>query len=1649
MSPLRLLLSLLILLPISGLHAQRQMEFLGRGIVALRTSSTQTYIGWRLLGNDPEGVAFNLYRSANGATAVKVNATPLTATTDYVDTPGNLGTTAYTYSVRPVLGGVEVADTWANPAVNSASLPINAPTRQYIPIPLQSTPDDAAAGVSYGVKFCWVGDFDGNGEYDFLVERTNPSVEAKQWLQAYKRDGTLLWQMDMGPNSVDHYNITPGSSSIGIGHGDNVTVYDLDGDGRAEAIVRTANGVVFANGATLAAPNNEVQYISIIDGLTGVEKARASVPVPATWATQTHMNGQMGIVYADGLRPSLFFNRSNRNADGSFNKVATTWDFRNGVLTQRWTWPFSGHTAEGHQIRFADVNNDGTDEYVDVGHVLKADGSGQINGGMLTDVVHGDRFHVTDIDPSRPGLETYIIQQNNGTGLATAYFASDKSAVIKKLYAAGVVDVGRGTVGAFVPSVAGLQMFSTFGGTYDAKGDQLYTGAPFPPETIWWDGDLGREFLSTIGSDATSPGIDKFNTTNASTSRLLTLYTDTQAPNPPYNNYIAYGGRPQFWGDILGDWREELICVATDNSELRIYTTRTADTAKTHDGAPFRIYTLMHNPQYRIQATTKGYVQSSYVDYYLGYGMSPPPPPPMVSADLAWSGGTGLSGWDAGVTSAWKNTATSAASVFFAGRSVRFELTGNAAAAVVLSGALQPGEVTVYSPNDYTFDGTSGSLGGAMKLVKAGKGALRITGTHAFTGATTVWDGALRIDGALTGSALTVWGGTWGGAAARGLTGGRLSGSGLVSQPVRLGYRGAITPGAGMNAPGILALGGGLNARDGSVLAFDLSADPAGATLASDRLAITGNLTLAGTVTVVVNPLAGQLAPGTYTLATYSGVLTGSTANLAVLVPEGTPYTVALGAGALTLTVPVTRAANSATWAGSTSGVWDIATSSNWQVGGSANVFVAGDAVLLNDAGSARPDITLSVAAPVAGLTVSGSASYTVSGGGSIAGSGGLTKSGSGTLTLNTANTFTGPVALNGGVVSITELGEAGAPGALGASSAAASNFVFNGGTLRVTSAQTNTDRAFTLGASGGTFEVTAANGSVQLSGAIGGAGSLTKSGAGTILLASANTYTGGTIINGGKIYLAGSTPNRNGLGSGSVTINNGTLAMADVQANDVAAWNIIVPAGASARLEADGRCGLTGTLTGAGTLTYFSPYVRSDLRGNWSAFTGRINAINGDFRVANTFGYANAILDLGPSAYAYATLSSSTTIALGALSGSGSLSGITSSGRTVTWEVGARGADTTFSGTISNSTGAAALRKVGAGALTLAGACTYTGPTTVSAGKLVLSGGSLTGSAVTVSGGAGFGGKGNVTGNVTFSAGSTLLSAPGAGPLAIVGNVVLGGTVAVSPAPGATLAAGTYPILTYTGTLSASPSLVWSGPGYAATFDTSVAGQIRLTLLNVAEPPTGLVAVAGDGRVELGWSASTYAASYSVFRAAVGGGPYASIATGVTALSYSDAGLINGTTYHYVVRAVNAAGASANSVQASATPVAPLTALQQWRVVHFGAPDATGEAADDADPDLDGLSNLLEYALGSVPLSSASFAPPVVALGAGHLRLTFSRVADPALSYTVQGSGDLVTWADIWSSTGAGNTAGPVGVTDSEALDTARRRFLRLKVSR
>ncbi|MCX6896947.1 MAG: hypothetical protein NTZ16_15975, partial [Verrucomicrobia bacterium] len=695
----RLVAAVLLATAVSSVQAQRQMEKLGRGVVVLHSATSQAYVGWRLLATDPENIGFNVYRSANGAAGVKLNSTVITNTTDYTDSAANF-TLSNAWYVVCVTNGVEYSP---SPTYGLAA---NSPVRQYVPLPL--SPVTGGLNPPYDVKFCWVGDFDGDGEFDYLVDRLSTSGSVNQYLQAYKRDGTLLWQMDMGYNSTNQY---------------------LDGDGKAEVCVRTARGVVLPNGTTITGPDDTTQYLSILDGLTGAELARTTIT--NMWPGDGPMNGHFGIMYCDGVHPSLLLHMENRNAAQAFQRETMTYDYRNGQLTRRWfhTPAAGSNESWGHQIRIMDVNHDGIDDMLNVGSAL--DGA---TGQVLwdTELIHGDRFHVTDIDPDRPGLEMFSIQQNNSSLLATALIDTKTGSLIKKWYAGGVVDVGRGAAAELVPTTRGSEFFSTQPGIFDCKGNQIYANSVWPTEAIWWDADLSREFESGANSGMTTPTVDKFDANSGALGRLYTLY------NEDGGCHQAYGGRAAVWGDLFGDWREEFMVVAN-----------------------------------------RGYYQASYRDYYLGNGMPPPPPPPISNAKLVWRGGIS-SVWDASTANWYTNwfqigNANTNAAPFSSGDTVLFDTTGSNNTAISLSGNLTPGDVRVHSPKDYIFAG-SGALTGSMALTKAGAGRLIFNGTNTYTGKTLIGEGQFLVNGALPNSAVTVRGGVW--------LDGRLGGTGVVSSAV-------------------------------------------------------------------------------------------------------------------------------------------------------------------------------------------------------------------------------------------------------------------------------------------------------------------------------------------------------------------------------------------------------------------------------------------------------------------------------------------------------------------------------------------------------------------------------------------------------------------------------------------------------------------------------------------------------------------------------------------------------------------------------------------------------------------------------------------------------------------------------------------------
>ncbi len=588
-------------LSLSG-SAARYMENLDRGVVAVRTGSG-TFVSWRLLGLDPVGMGFNLYRSTGGGAAVKLNSSVLTNGTCYTDTTVNIAQDN-AYYVKPVIDNIE------QEASGSYTLKANTAEEPCVVVPLSSGNTDI-------VHFVWVGDLDGDGEYEFVVDRLNWEGRP-QAIEAYNRNGTLLWSMDLGPNSTDTYNIEPGSATIDVGHWDGVTVYDLDGDGKAEVMIRTANGVTFGDGTTLTNSNDNNQFISVLDGMTGAERAR--IQIPTDYIADGPMGAQFGIGYLNGTTPSLVAVMKNRIGSGAFNMMVCAWDFTGSSLVQKWKWlRGSQNCPDGHQMRVVDVDDDGQDEVCEIGFVLDSDGTLLYSLGD-SGVVHGDRWHIGKFDQNRSGLQGYGIQQDNASGLREYYYDAGTGEILWT-YVGAVGDMGRGDAGDIDPRYPGYEVWSFDGVWNGPSGTQVSpTGTePWPSLRLWWDGDD----LSESYNDGKIEQYEPYSTsTGRRVSRLVsTWYYQTATGSDR--------GAPMFYGDIFGDWREEVVMTSSDYTKLVIFTTDIPTSR--------RLYTLPHNPEYRNCMTVKGYMQSHQVDYYLGDGMTTPPAPNIQLAGVKFN----------------------------------------------------------------------------------------------------------------------------------------------------------------------------------------------------------------------------------------------------------------------------------------------------------------------------------------------------------------------------------------------------------------------------------------------------------------------------------------------------------------------------------------------------------------------------------------------------------------------------------------------------------------------------------------------------------------------------------------------------------------------------------------------------------------------------------------------------------------------------------------------------------------------------------------------------------------------------------------------------------------------------------------------------
>ncbi len=600
------------------------METLARGVTGVRTNEKQVFISWRLLGTESSKTCFNIYRKTGSRALVKLNTSPLATVTWFIDSLADLSV-VNSWQIKPVLDGKE-----AGTGAGEYTLSANAPVRQYLSIPLQPPPASTVMqqAYTYSANDASAGDLDGDGEYEIILkwEPSNarnppqPGFTGPQLLDAYTLQGKLLWRIDLGKN------IRSGAAYTQF------MVYDLDGDGRAEVVCKTADGTIdgkgiilgdstkdwrtyTANDPTYGKIVNGPEYLTVFDGRTGAALATSTF-IPDRYP----LNGWGGIggnggndnnggradrftaaiAYLDGVHPSVVFVR------GWYGRsVLAAWDWRNGKLTSRWVFdskdasnPYSG--MGNHSLTVGDVDGDGKDEICIGAMTVDDDGQGLYTTGLR----HGDALHMTDMDPHHPGMEVFGIHESEEKTLAlqtpgVALFDAKTGNVLFSL--APGVDVGRGVAADIDPTHAGFENWGGPGGLRDVHGKTITEKTPSSANfVVWWDGDLTRELLD-------KNRIDKWDWKNDTTINLLT------AEGCASNN--GSKATPCLSADLFGDWREEVMWRTADNKELRIYTT----TIPTQ----YRFNTLMHDPQYRVAIAWQNvsYNQPPHPGFYLGAGM--------------------------------------------------------------------------------------------------------------------------------------------------------------------------------------------------------------------------------------------------------------------------------------------------------------------------------------------------------------------------------------------------------------------------------------------------------------------------------------------------------------------------------------------------------------------------------------------------------------------------------------------------------------------------------------------------------------------------------------------------------------------------------------------------------------------------------------------------------------------------------------------------------------------------------------------------------------------------------------------------------------------------------------------------------------------
>ena len=626
---------------------KRVMEKLDRGTVAVKTNDG-VYLSWRLLGTESlTNQAFDIYRDSE-----KIYTTGEHDATCYTDSKG---TADNKYTVVPkgeAIDKTEAVDVWTTNTTYKGRSVAYKDIAFKVPDGGKTPKDEE---YTYTANDMSVGDLDGDGEYEYIV-KWDPSnskdnsvkgYTGNVYLDAYELDGTLLWRIDLG------VNIRAGA------HYTQYMVYDFDGDGKSEVILKTAPGSKDGEGNYVSKAGKNItkgddkkdyrnssgllmgkdggpEYLTVFNGETGAAMQTVDFDPPRSILTSSEWGDSYAnrserylaaVAYLDGVHPSVVMTR------GYYTYVyaaAYTWDGTD--LKEQWlstntpteenggtgcTVKYADGTSKNntnktlyaqgaHSVSVADVDNDGYDEIIFGSAVLDHDGTVLTYDGRG----HGDAEHVSDFD--NDGKQEIFMAHEAGkhNDKIIPYAVDIKRYNGDIMLQAAQGDIGRGIMDnvddEYALSSGNLSLFWSVAadGIYNQAGEKVgnipnTNGSNMENFAVYWDGDLGRELLD--GNKLVKYSI------KSGTERI---YYDSKNSTLPGSINNSTKSNACLTADLFGDWREEIVLRYGDGVRIYFSTIPT----------DYRLTTLMHDSQYRcaIAWQNVGYNQPPHTSYYIG-----------------------------------------------------------------------------------------------------------------------------------------------------------------------------------------------------------------------------------------------------------------------------------------------------------------------------------------------------------------------------------------------------------------------------------------------------------------------------------------------------------------------------------------------------------------------------------------------------------------------------------------------------------------------------------------------------------------------------------------------------------------------------------------------------------------------------------------------------------------------------------------------------------------------------------------------------------------------------------------------------------------------------------------------------------------------